>query len=578
MKAIKKSTVAAGAMIISGGMLLSRLLGFVRENMLMNAFGDSDVTGAYNSAFMVPDLLYYLLAGGAMSAAFIPVFTNYLAKGEEEDAHITGSTIATALMVVMLFGSLLEFIFAPYIVRMIAPGYAWGSDVFNMTVTLTRIMCIMVLFTAQSGLLTGILNSYHHFLAPTLVWNAYNICIILGIAVFSKMPWRDGLLNIPADQHGALGIHGVAFSVVLGAFLMMAIQFPVAVKKYGFKFRFLLDFKHPGVIKVLKLFGPVMLGLSLTQINLLAIPLIIGSLLGAPAVTDIRLANRLVLLPFGLFAVAIATAIFPRFSQQVAMNEMAAFRALIARSVNTIMILIVPSIILMVVLAEPINYALWGGGKFDESGLRATSFVLMLFAWNLVGLSLQQIVSRAFYSMHDTITPVIAGITMVAVNVPLSIFLVYTPLRYGGAAVATTLTTLLSTVVLTDLLRRRLGGINGSKILITNAKILAASLLMGVVVYFVAVYLAPVINNESIGPAFRWSAPSLPFTKPEVITELKIGHAERIKLLLSVAISSGIGMAVYFTAIKLLKVEELQDVAGRFFKRFRKKIPTDMAV
>lgn len=577
MKPLKKSTVAAGAIIISVGMLISRLLGFVRENMLMNAFGDSDITGAYNIAFLVPDLLYVLLAGGAMSAAFIPVFTSYLSKGEEEDAHKTGSTIASALLLVMVVGSLLEFIFAPFLVRLLAPGFEWGSPIFNLTVTLTRIMCIMVVFTAQSGHLTGILNSYHHFLAPVLVWNVYNLAIILGITVFSKLPWQNGLFGIPADAHGAMGIHGVAFGVVLGAFLMMAIQFPVAVMKYGFKFKFTLDFKHPGVIKVLKLFVPAMLGLSLTQVNLLAIPLIIGSLLGAPAVTDIRLANRLVLLPFGLFAVAVATAVFPRFAQQVALNEMGAFRTLISRSVNTIMLLVIPSIILMVVLSEPINYALWGGGKFDQSGVQATSFVLMLFSWNLVGLSLQQVVSRAFYSLHDTITPVIAGVAMVVVNIPLSLLLIRSPLQYGGTAVATTITTLLSTIILTELLRRRLGGINGGNIVLTSAKIVLSSLIMGVVVYLVASRLAPVINHQVIGPAFRWPAPFLPFTKSDVITEFVISHAERIKLLLSVAISSGVGMAVYFFIIKLLKVDELNDVAGRFFKRFRKKVANPVA-
>lgn len=572
MNSRKASSVAAGALIISGGTLLSRLLGYVREKMLLGAFSDSNVTGAYNSAFMVPDLLYYLLAGGAMSAAFIPVFTNFLSNGKDHETHETGSTISSLLLVAMTIGALLEIVFAPWVVRLIAPGYRPGSNVFRLTVNLTRLMCVMVIFTAQSGHFTGILNSYKHFLTPVLVWNVYNLSIILGISVFSKLP-------ILGATHGHPSIYGVGVGVVLGAICMAVIQLPV-VFKYGFRLTWALDLGHAGVRRVLKLFAPVMVGLSLSQVNLMAIPLIIGTLLGAPAVTDIRAANRLVMLPFGLFAIAISTAAFPKLAQQVAMGATKEFRETIGQSMRAILLLSVPATLIMFVLAEPLTYCLWGGDAFSQNSVQASAFVLMFFAWNLLGLSVVQIINRAYYSLHDTITPVIAGVGMVAVNIPLSWYLaVKTPFRYGGVAMATTITTAISTLILLELLRRRLNGLDGRALLYLTAKIIFSSLLMGMVVYFGARFLAPTLHlgtqDIKVAPVFRWPAPFLPFSKEsDQTTNMAFSLHERLLLLIHLAIPLFIGMMVYIGALWVMRVKELCMIIDRLKAKVRKRPAT----
>ncbi|HEY3418059.1 MAG TPA: lipid II flippase MurJ, partial [Armatimonadota bacterium] len=318
------STVAVGATIIAVGTLLSRILGLVRENLLVNTFHDRAITDAFLSAFLVPDMLYYLLAGGALSAAFIPVFAGYLAKDQHEDANRVGSTIANLMLIAVLIGLVFLFIFTPQVVQVIAHGYAPGSPKFNLTVILAREMCAMIIFTALSSLLTGILNSYHHFLMPTVIWNTYNLGLIFGIAVLSKIHTPAHLPAFLHWQGNTLGIHGAALGVLIGALSLVVFQLP-AVFKYGFRYAPIIDLTHEGVRRVLLLFAPVVVGLALVQINQLAIPQIIGSILPDGAVTDIRVANRLVLLPLGLFATAISVAAFPRLSQQASLGEKRGF-------------------------------------------------------------------------------------------------------------------------------------------------------------------------------------------------------------------------------------------------------------
>jgi len=563
----KSSSVVAGAAIIFAGMLLSRVLGLIRENMMFGTFGDSNTAGAYNLAFVFPDLFYNLLAGGAMSAAFIPVFTSYLSKDEDHKAHEVGSSVSTLLLLAMTVCVIICIIFAPQVIGALQwlqpPDKRLDPASIALTVSLTRIMCFMLIFTAQSGHLTGILQSFKHFLTPVVVWLVYNVAIILGIGVFSKLAIFGGSPTNPS-------IHGVAYSVVFGAFLLAAIQFPVAIK-YGFRFTWKLDLKHEGVRRVLKLFLPVMISLALSQINLMLLPLIIGTHFGLPAVTDIRAANRLVLLPLGLFAIAISTAAFPKLAQLMAQGEKSAFRSTLVQSIKMILLLSVPSAMILFVLAEPITYLLWGGGKFGATGVQASAFVLIFFAWGLLGLGLAQILNRAFYSMHDTLTPTVVGVAMVAASILLSLYFAThnsLGMDYASVALATTVTTTASTLVLLELLRRRLGGINGWSLLITTGKIFLGATAMGIVMYVVAKGLAPTFGHATLGPVFRWPAPPVPHERD--ITTIAAIHVPRLLLLAQVGASLLAGGAVYAGVLWVLKVDELKMIVARLTGRFHR--------
>ncbi|HOS43291.1 MAG TPA: murein biosynthesis integral membrane protein MurJ, partial [Armatimonadota bacterium] len=512
------STVAKGALILSLGTLVSRILGWYREKLLLGTYGDSDINGAYIAAFNVPDLLYYLLAGGALGAAFIPVFSGYIAKGNQKDANKVGSTIANLMLVAIAVGTVIQLLFTPFFVRLIAPWYTPGSEVFTLTVNLTRILCFMVFFTALSGLLTGMLNSYHHFLATTLVWNTYNLGIIFGLLYLRQFEW------------GPHGIYGVALGVIIGAFSMVAIQFPVLCK-YGFRYAPIMDLRHEGVRRVLTYFVPVMIAFTLGMATLQTIPGILATKLGPPVVADMRAATRLVLLPMGIFAVAISTAAFPRLAQQVALGQTDEFRATLVHAIKAVLVLTIPAVVGIFVLAEPMNFLLWGGDEYGANGVRAASYATMLLAAALLGLSLMQIVNRAFFSLGKNYVPMLVALGVVLVNIPLALWLMHTPLQYGGISLAASVTLVLGCAVLIDLLRRQLGGINGRSIAILTAKVLLASTLMGVAVYFVA-RLEPLtprfrytetanlpaaeleaLRQDDIGPHLRWAAPSVPETK-----------------------------------------------------------------
>ncbi len=568
----KTSTVVKGAAIIAAGTLISRVLGYVREKAMFHTFGNEYITGAFNSAFSVPDLLYYLLAGGALSAAFIPVFSDYLAKKEQADANCTGSSIGNLMLLALIIGVALEIVFAEYVVKLVAPGYTNSPEVFQLTVSLTRMMCAMVIFTALSGLLTGILNSYHHFLAPTIVWNTYNIGIILGITVFSKLALFGGSAENPS-------IYGVAGGVLLGAVSMAVIQLPV-VFKYGFRYSPIINMAHPGVRKVLVLFAPVMIGLSLIQLNLMLIPLMNASFVGTSAVTVIRAANRILLLPMGIFAVAISTAAFPRLSQLVALGEMQTFRETISRSVRAILLLSIPSSTIMFVLALPVTCLLFGGAKFDVEDVLASSAALSFFAWGLLGLSLLQIINRAFYSMKNMLTPVAVGLVMVVANGTLS----YIAIRhfnqgYISIPFFTTVTYTLAVLVLYDILRRRVGGLDGRNTVVMTLKVLVASAVMGVVMLQVANHMAPQISDGNITGQMVTASLMFPLPAPH-LTPIKdasmIGHLALPAKALATQVGASIiaGILVLVLMLKLLRVEELTFITDRLFARFRRR-PTD---
>ena len=557
----KTSTVAAGAVIFSLGMLCSRLIGLVRDNRLNHVFGDSDVAGAYRLAFTIPDLFYFLLAGGALSAAFIPIFTGYLARGQKEDANRVASSIFTLLVLAITCCTIIVIIFAPQFVKLLPAYRNMSPDIYLLTVKLVRIMSVMLIFTAQSALFTGILNSHKHFFAPVLVWNTYNLGILIGITVFSKMPLFGGSPEAP-------NIQGVAYGVLLGAFSLAAIQLPFAIR-YGFRPRLIIELAHEGVQQVFKLFLPIMASLSLSQFNLLTMPLLLGSYFGPPAVANISNANKIVMLPFSLFAMAISTAVFPTLAQQVAVGETRAFRETLQRSVILLLLLSIPSAMGLMVLAEPINALLWGGGKLGVQGIRASGFVLVLFAWGVIGLGLAQVINRAFYSLKDTRTPTIVSIGMVLGNFALSLlFALHTPLKYGGVALATTITITVSTLVLIILLSRRLQGI-GARILLEKAgKSMIAAIAMGVVCYLIAVWLAPVIDGYRLAPSFHLVAPYLPTSR--ALGEHNLVFS-RLQVLIQVGAAISAGILVYFGALRLMGVQEINIIADRVLGKLRRR-------
>lgn len=478
---MKRQTVVAGAGIMMGAALLSRVLGYARDRTISHIFGASGHTDAYWAAFNVPDILYYLLAGGALSAAFIPIFTRYLHQERREEAWQMANTLLTGLLICVGIGVVLIMLFARQLLWVAVPGWTREHpERVDECVIYVRIMAPMVFLTVTSALATGILQSFMHFSTPAAAWWMYNIGIIGG-AVFLT---------------GRFGIVGLCIGVLVGAFLMVAVQWP-RLMKAGMRYRPRLDLGHPGVREFVAKFLPVMLGLAASQIGLLWLPAFFGSYFGGGAITDLRYANRLVILPLGVFGISISTAVFPALAAQVAAGASDEFKRTLSGSLRAILFFSVPCSVGLSVLSVPIVHLLWQGGAYSEQDAAATAFALMWYGPALLGLAAMQVMNRGFYSMQDVTTPPLVGLLYLAINVGLCVALIRTPMRYGGVALASSLSALVGMIVLMALLRRRVGPMDMRRTGLSFGRMLVASLVMGVVALGVSQAVGARLGLES---------------------------------------------------------------------------------
>ena len=486
MQPVKRQTILAGATIMMVASLLSRLLGWVRDRAIGHFWGNTTHTDAYWSAFMVPDLLYYMLAGGAVGAAVIPVFSAYLRRGEEAESWRVTNTILTAFTACALVGVALIVAFAPWLVMVVAPGFGAkiGPGQVMECAGYVRILAPMVVFTVLSAFFTGILQAHRHFTAPAMAWIVYNFGIIGGAFAGGMM------INRYAGDPSGMTI--LCVGVIVGAFLLVAVQVPSMVGR-GFRYRPALELSHPGVREVMRLFLPYMAGLAFTQICLLWLPSFFGSWFPG-GVTSLRYANRLVVLPLGLFGVAISTAVFPTLADRADAGEIAAFRRTFSAALRAVFFLSVPSAAALVVLAGPIIRLLWRSGQFSEAAVEAASFSLVFYAAALIGLSGLQIVNRAFYSLRDVRVPPLVGAGYTIVIVLLAIALMPTRLQYASIAVATSVGVTIGMLVMFELLRRRLGGVDGAAITASFLRVLVASGVLAVVCLLVSRWLGDVFG------------------------------------------------------------------------------------
>ena len=483
---MKRQTIVAGASIMMVAALLSRLLGWVRDRAIGHFWGTSAHADAYWAAFMVPDLLYYLLAGGAMGAAVIPVFSGYVRREEEPESWRAANTLITLFGLLAVSGVAVVVLFAPFLVKLVAPGFGkeLGEESFVECAGYVRIIAPMVLFTVMSAFSTGILQAHRHFTAPAFAWIVYNFGIIAGAlagGLWAKERWGE-----------VAGLKVLSMGVVVGAALLVAVQIPALVAR-GWRYRPRLELEHPGVREVVRLFVPYMAGLAFTQVCLLTLPTFFGSYFEG-GVSSLRFANRLIVLPLGLFGVAISTAAFPTLAARIDAGELDEFRRTFSATLRAVFALSVPSAAALLVLAGPILRLLWRSGEFKETAVQACTFILLFYPASLIGLSGLQIVNRAFYSLKDRVTPPAVGIGYTIVIVVLAIVLMRTRLQYAAIAAASSLGFTLGLLVLFEILRRRLGGIDGRAIALSFLRVVVASAALAAATFAVSRWAGGVLG------------------------------------------------------------------------------------
>ncbi|HYN87495.1 MAG TPA: murein biosynthesis integral membrane protein MurJ [Ardenticatenaceae bacterium] len=467
--------VAQAAIVVMVLFVASRVLGLVREAAISHQFGTSPEAAAYQAAFRIPDFLFNLMAGGALASAFIPTFTGLVARDDRAGAWRLASSVANIILVSLGSIAALAALLAPWLVGFVVPGDAFTPEMRALTANLMRIMLVSTVIFSLSGLVMGILNALEHFVVPALAPLVYNASIIVGALVLAPR-W---------------GVYGLAFGVVLGALGHLLVQFPI-LQRHGMRYTTMLGVRDrelwPHVREVARLMAPRVVGVATVQISFL-VNTILASYLYVEAIPALYYAFITMLLPQGIFALSVATAIFPTCAAQAARGEHIAMRRTLSMSLRAVLLLTLPATVGLIVLREPLIATLFQRGAFDSLSTAAAAWALLFYSLGLVGHSLLEIVNRAFYALHDTLTPVVVGVGAMLFSIALSLILMPrfgspTDIArgpHGALALANSVATTLEMVLLLWLLRRRLNGLESRELINATVRLGAAALIMGAV-------------------------------------------------------------------------------------------------
>lgn len=485
------NSVAMAAALVAISSLASRLLGFLRDRVLAAKFGAGQEVDIYYAAFKVPDLVYNLLVLGALSAGFIPVFTklikdfncrnsnchdNYEANKGSWDLV---NNIITILFFSISFLSVLGIIFAPNLTKLVAPGFSPEDQL--LTASLTRIMFLSPLLLGISGIIGGVLQSFKRFLVYSLAPIFYNIGIIFGATVLVDN-W---------------GLTGLAWGVVIGAFLHLAVQLPT-VFSLGFRYHFSFSLKDKNVREIFRVMVPRTMSLAISQVNLLVITAI-ASGLTAGSLTIFNFANNLQSFPVGIFGISFAIAAFPLLSEHAFDKEKLADS--FSKTFRQILFFVVPATALLIILRAQIVRVVYGAGNFDWNDTILTMNTLALFSISLFAQATIPLLVRVFYARHNSKLPFYLGLVTVVVNVVLSIVL---SKRMGvtGLALAFSISSILNFLLLFFWLTVEAEIIKIGEILVSVIKFTLATILAGSAAQLTKYVISPYINMTKFQGVF----------------------------------------------------------------------------
>jgi len=444
--------LARSAGVFTGATMLSRILGYIRDSMVANFFGAGVAADAFYAAFRISNLFRRLLGEGALSASFIPVFSEYAEKHGQEKTQEFLNTVFTVLLVVLTLLTILGVIFAPQITKLIAMGFEKTPERFELTVTLTRAMFPFLLFISLAALLTGVLNSLRSFFLPALAPACLSLAEIGYLLILAP--------QLPLEKQ----VIGLALSVSVGGLMQFFILVPALWKK-GFNLQPVWNTAHEGLRRVGKLMAPATVGISVDQINAF-VDTICASFLVTGSVTALYYSNRVMQLPLALFGIALSQVSLPAMSAQVARGDTEAVKDTLNFALRLTLFMILPATVGLMVLGRPIVEVLFEHGEFNAAATTQTTYALFFFATGLVAYASVKILASAFYAFQDTKTPVKIAAVSVVSNIVL-VLLLMKPMGVGGLALATSLASWINAAALFWMLRRKLGLLGGRKIFMT---------------------------------------------------------------------------------------------------------------
>jgi putative peptidoglycan lipid II flippase len=428
-------TIARAGLIVSGAFLVSRILGYVRVLVIADQFGATPELDAFFAAFRLPDLIFQLVAAGALSSALIPIVSAFFTTNELPRAWRVVSTVINLMLIGLAVLAVGLFILAPVIVPVITPGF--GPAQLDRTIELTRIMLLSPIFLALGAVATSVLNAGGRFTAAAMAPIVYNLAII-GAAV---------LLG------PTLGVEGLALGVVAGSVSHLAVQLR-PLSRMGFRYQPRIEADDPEARHALVLMAPRAIGLGVTQITFIVVTSL-ATLLGAGAVSDFNFAFVMLQIPLGIIGVPLGIVVLPTLSREAALGNEPAFASLLTRALRLLLYVMIPISILTAVARQPFVEILFGSGQMDQANLDLIAVTLAYFLIGLTAHALIAVLARAFYARQDTVTPVIAAVGAVAINTTLAVVLVG-PLGLGGLALAIAIAAWVEALALIVVLRRRL--------------------------------------------------------------------------------------------------------------------------
>ena len=492
---MERRRIARSASAVGLATLVSRVLGLARDMIILKVFPPM-LTDAFYAAFRLPSTLRYLMGEGALSAAFIPVFSDYLRNRTRREAWELVASVAVVLTAVTSFIALLGILFAPWIVRAALWGFAADAEKFQITVELTRWLFPYLIFVSLVALCMGVLNSLRHFAMPSLSQAAFNAMVIFSALCIAP---RWGAR--PQERIVAL-----ALGVLFGGAVQVGMQIP-ALRRKGFILVFGRVWTHPELRRIARLMLPATAGLAVYHVNLL-VDNLVASFLPQGSVTYLYAATRLIQFPMGTFVIGISTVAFPLMAGYAVAGEVEKLKEAMNYALRLALFIVVPAAAGLVVLGRPIIGLLYDRGEFLAAGSAGpTYWALIFYSLGLFAVGGVAVVVRCFYSIEDTRTPVRVACAAVAVNIVLD-FALMVPLKHGGIALATSISSCVNLSLLLWLLRKRVGALGLRRVGVSLAKIAAATVAMAAASWAAHRGVAAVAAGGGIGPqAFRVFVP-----------------------------------------------------------------------
>lgn len=441
----------------------SRVLGFVRDIIFAKFFGTDAAAQAFVVAFRIPNTLRDLVGEGAMNAAIVPVLSEYKAADDEAQFARAARVLFNISFAALSLLTVLGIIFSPLIVRVVAPGFAADPEKLALTVELNRVIFPYLLLIGLTAYSMGVLNSMKHFAAPAFGPAIMNIAMIASF-IFCQ---RYGVMALTAG-------------VLIGGALQLAINLPVMYGR-GIRIDLREGFRHPAVKRIGKLLVPRAIGSGVYQINIFFDTILasLGWIVGSGGVAALYYANRLIQFPLGIFGLALAQAALPKMSQEFASDDAVAFKDTLCFSLRAVFLIMVPAGFALAILGKPVIRILFERGEFTPYSTAITNSALFFYAFGLMAFGGVKLLVTAFYSMHDTVTPVRTAFKAVIINVVMSLILMW-PLKLGGLALATSISAISNFIMLYTRLRSKVGDFGTRLIADSLVRVVLASCVMGI--------------------------------------------------------------------------------------------------